>query len=172
MNPAVTHPGTGSSSGRRTVPPRPIVSRYQTARTARDFTAVLAGVLALVLYSYVGTFVLGVFIYYAARPIYRWVRLVVGRPGLAALGSLLAFELPFLAVTGHVLLLAVRGLERYAGTGADFIARFLPVRPTEVERVLADPVASVAALDASRISRVAFGTVTPVSPRTLRSREA
>lgn len=58
-------------------------------------TAVLAGTLGLLVYSYIGTFVLGIFIYYAARPVYRRLRVVVGSPGLAAAGALFAFELPF-----------------------------------------------------------------------------
>lgn len=115
-------------------------------------TALLASVLVLVLYSYIGTFVFGVFIYYAARPLYRRLRLVVENPGLAAVGALFAFEIPFLVVTGYLLLLAIRELERYAGTGADLVARFLPVAPGEIERAIADPKAFVTSFDLNTLA--------------------
>ncbi|MDZ7700813.1 MAG: hypothetical protein U5J98_01405 [Halobacteriales archaeon] len=108
-------------------------------------TVVLASALVLLLYSYIGTFVFGVFIYYAARPLYRRLRPAVGRPGVAAAGALFAFEIPFLAVSAYLLFLALRELDRYAGTGADLIARFLPVPPAEVEQAIADPGAYVSA---------------------------
>lgn len=117
-------------------------------------TAVLGGLVVLVLHRFVGTFVLGLFIYYAARPLYSRLRLVLGRPGLAAFATLFAFELPFLAVTGYLLLLGLRGLERYTGTGADLVARVLPVSIGEVEVAIADPVAYVQGLEGATIVEV------------------
>lgn len=117
-------------------------------------TAVLAGILLLLLHSFIGTFVFGVFIYYAARPLYRRLRVKIGSRGVAAAAALFAFELPFLAVTGYLLLLAIRELERYAGAGADLIAWFLPVAPDEIERAIADPMAYAASFDLSTLADV------------------
>ncbi len=119
-----------------------------------SLSVVLAGILVLLLYSYLGTFVFGIFIYYAARPIYRRMRLVVGRPGVAAMGALFAFELPFLAVIGYLLLLAIRELEQYAGAGAELVAWFLPVPPAELDRAIADPKAYVSTFDTASLTEV------------------
>lgn len=119
-----------------------------------SLAAVLGGVLGLVLYSYVGTFVFGMFVYYAARPLHRRLQRRVDSPGLAAIGALFAFELPFLAVTGYLLFLAVRELERYAGAGAELVAWFLPVPPAELQRAIADPTAYVSSFDVASLSQV------------------
>ncbi|SDZ78897.1 Predicted PurR-regulated permease PerM [Haloplanus vescus] len=117
-------------------------------------TVALGGTLGVVLYSYVGTFVFGLFIYYAARPVYRRLRLVVERPGLAAAGALFAFELPFLAVTGYLLFLAVRELERYAGAGAQVVAWVLPIPTTELERAIDSPRTYVSSFDVASLTEV------------------
>ena len=116
--------------------------------------ATLAGTLGLVLYSYVGTFVFGLFIYYAARPVYRRLRRVVESPGMAAAGALFAFELPFLAVTGYLLFLGVRELEQFAGAGAEAVAWLLPIPAAELERAVADPMTYVSSFDAASLGEV------------------
>ncbi len=55
---------------------------------------VLAGALLFVLYSFVGTFVLGVFLYYATRPIYVRLRRRIRPPTLAAAVALFVLVLP------------------------------------------------------------------------------
>ncbi|MFC7018535.1 AI-2E family transporter [Haloarcula halobia] len=55
---------------------------------------VLAGVLLFVLYSFVGTFVLGLFLYYATRPIYARLRRRIRPPSLAAAVALFVLVLP------------------------------------------------------------------------------
>ena len=117
-------------------------------------TAALAGIFGLLVYSYIGTLVFGLFIYYAARPVYRRLRLVVESRGLAAAGALFAFELPFLTVIGYLLFLAVRGLEQYAGSGADLVAWFLPVPPAEIQQAIADPRAYASSFDAASLTEV------------------
>jgi predicted PurR-regulated permease PerM len=72
---------------------------------------VLAGV-TLVLQSFVGTFVFGVFIYYATRPIYRRVNRQVGPPSVAAVVSIVLLALPALLLAGYTLLVVVRELDR------------------------------------------------------------
>lgn len=117
-------------------------------------TAALAATLGLLVYSYVGTFVFGIFVYYAARPTYRRFRPLVESSGVAAAGALFAFELPFLAMTGYLLFLAVRELERYAGAGAEVVAWFLPVPAAELERAIADPTAYVSSFDVASLTEV------------------
>jgi|AntRauTorcE11898_2_1112593.scaffolds.fasta_scaffold04647_4 predicted PurR-regulated permease PerM len=127
-------------------------------------TAVLTSVFVLLLYSYVGTFVLGVFIYYAARPLYRKLQAATERPGLAAAGALFAFEIPILAVTGYLLFLALREFDRYTGTGAELVARVLPVPPAEIERAIADPGAYLGSFDVSGIVEVLTTGETVIAP--------
>lgn len=50
---------------------------------------VLLGAVGLFFYSFVGTFVLGLFVYYGARPINRRIRAAVDSPGIAATITLL-----------------------------------------------------------------------------------
>ena len=82
----------------------------------------LGGVLflavALVVHSVVGTFVFGLFIYYATRPIYRRLDRRIGPSSLAAAVALVALVLPALALVVYAGLVALRELERLA-RGAD-----------------------------------------------------
>jgi predicted PurR-regulated permease PerM len=50
---------------------------------------VLLGAVGLFFYSFVDTFVLGLFVYYGARPINRRIRAAVDSPGIAATITLL-----------------------------------------------------------------------------------
>jgi predicted PurR-regulated permease PerM len=74
--------------------------------------AVLAVATAFVLHSFVGTFVVGVFLYYAARPLYRRLRTYVRRPSVAAGGALLLLELPLLFVLAYALSTGLQDLGR------------------------------------------------------------
>lgn len=67
------------------------------------YLAVLGLGVALLAYSFVGTFAFGVFIYYAARPVFDRVRDGLGSDGLAAGATLLGFVVPVLLVVGYVL---------------------------------------------------------------------
>jgi predicted PurR-regulated permease PerM len=59
--------------------------------------AVVMGLLVLfVLYSFIGTFVFGIFVYYATRPIYRRVKRVIHQRSLAAGVSSITSVLPAL----------------------------------------------------------------------------
>mgnify|MGYP000194576350 CR=1 FL=1 len=126
--------------------------------------AALAGVLVFVLYSYVGTFVLGLFVYYASRPVYRRLRPVVGSSGIAAGTAIFAFEIPFLLVSVGTVLLAVRGLESSAGAGADVVARVLPVSTGEIERAIADPASYALALDRATVVSLVTGGADVLEP--------
>ncbi|WP_079978674.1 AI-2E family transporter [Halolamina sediminis] len=76
----------------------------------------LAGALAFVAYSFVGTLVFGLFVYYATRPIYRQLRRALDSPSLAAGVSLFALVLPALALVGYAVTIVLQELDRYAQT--------------------------------------------------------
>lgn len=66
------------------------------------YTGLLAGVLALIAYKLVGSLLVGLFLYYGTRPIYRRIVRVVGRRGIAASLALLVTALPGLLVVGYL----------------------------------------------------------------------
>ncbi len=73
----------------------------------------VVGVFAFVFYSYIGTFVFAVFIYYATRPVYRRVQQYVRPPSLAAGVSLFLLALPLLLLSGFTLLIAVSEVQSF-----------------------------------------------------------
>jgi predicted PurR-regulated permease PerM len=77
----------------------------------------LGAALAYVVYRFVGTFVFGVFIYYATRPIYYRLRRVIRPASLAAAISLFALALPALALVAYALSIALGELLRYVNGG-------------------------------------------------------
>jgi predicted PurR-regulated permease PerM len=84
------------------------------ASTAAWFVVGLCLLVALlfVLQSFVGTFVFGVFFYYATRPVYRRIQRYVGPPSLAAAVAIFALALPALLLVSYALLVVVRELDR------------------------------------------------------------
>lgn len=96
---------------------------------------VLAAALAYVAYSFVGTLVFGLFIYYATRPIYRQLRRALDSPSLAAGISLFALVLPALALMGYALSIVLQELDRYAQTTNIDVERF------GIDPSLVDPIA-------------------------------
>ncbi|MFC6732685.1 AI-2E family transporter [Haladaptatus sp. GCM10025707] len=62
----------------------------------------LAALLLLAVRMYLGAFVLGLFVYYAVRPVDRRTTKVVESPGLAATATLLLVALPLLALIGYL----------------------------------------------------------------------
>ena len=96
------------------------------------FGVVLAAVLLFVTYSFIGTFVFGVFLYYATRPLYRRVYRRVRQRSLAALLSLALLALPVLTLLYYTLAIALQEFERFAvttdiGPYADRIEPYLNV---------------------------------------------
>lgn len=67
-----------------------------------------------VAWSFVGTFVFAVFIYYSTRPIYRRMRHRMGHRGLAASASLLVVSLPAVLLLGYTLAVAIREFEAFS----------------------------------------------------------
>jgi predicted PurR-regulated permease PerM len=74
--------------------------------------ALLGGTLAFVLYSFVGTFVFGVFLYYATRPVHRRLGDRVGPPSLAAVLSLTLLALPALLLLAYTLAIGLQEASR------------------------------------------------------------
>jgi predicted PurR-regulated permease PerM len=87
----------------------------------------LAAAVAFVLYSFVGTFVFAVFIYYATRPIYRRLRRRVRPASLAALTALVVLVLPALALVTYAALVVVGQLNRLANGARSDLAAALDV---------------------------------------------
>jgi predicted PurR-regulated permease PerM len=75
---------------------------------------VLGAAVLFVAYSFVGTFVFGIFIYYATRPIYRQIRRGTNHPNVAAAVSLFALVLPALLLVAYAVAIVLQELDRYA----------------------------------------------------------
>jgi predicted PurR-regulated permease PerM len=98
---------------------------------------VLAASLVFVAYSFVGTLVFGLFIYYATRPIYRQLRRALNSPSLAALVSLFTLVLPALLLVGYALTIVLQQIDEYANNGPIDVERF-GLDPETIDQV-ADP---------------------------------
>jgi predicted PurR-regulated permease PerM len=85
---------------------------------------VLAGALVGVLHAFVGTFVFGIFLYYATRPIYRRLKRRIHPPSLAAAVSLFALALPALLLVLYALLIVVRQAVRYTNSGVFDLSQY------------------------------------------------
>jgi len=78
------------------------------------FGAVLGAALLLVLYSFVGTVVFGVFLYYATRPLYRRVYRRLRQRTLAALGALFLLALPVIVLLYYTIAIALQEFDQFA----------------------------------------------------------
>ncbi|WP_440005756.1 AI-2E family transporter [Halomicrococcus sp. SG-WS-1] len=74
------------------------------------------GVTALyIVYSFIGTFVFGIFIYYSTRPVYDRLKRRIGPPSLAAAIALFALALPALLLMTYTGAIAIQELRKFAG---------------------------------------------------------
>ncbi|SEA10081.1 Predicted PurR-regulated permease PerM [Haloplanus vescus] len=106
-----------------------------------SFGLVLGAALVYVVHTFIGTFVFGVFIYYATRPIYRRLKRRIRPPSLAAAVSLVALALPALALIVYALSIALDELLKYVNEGA-----FDPTRWPLVDQDLLGSIADPATL--------------------------
>jgi predicted PurR-regulated permease PerM len=83
------------------------------------FGLALGGVLLYIFYRFVGTFVFGVFLYYATRPVYKRVRYRIEHRSLAAAVSLTLFLLPSLLLVSYTLAIAFGELQKFAGQAGE-----------------------------------------------------
>ncbi|UPV75923.1 AI-2E family transporter [Halorussus limi] len=88
-------------------------------------TLAVAGIFAFVLWSFVGTIVLGVFLYYGARPLYRRLRTEFSSDHAADL-TLLIVLVPVLALVGYTVLVGLDQLSQLTGASLESYARFVP----------------------------------------------
>ncbi|WP_435364396.1 AI-2E family transporter [Haloarchaeobius sp. DYHT-AS-18] len=75
--------------------------------------ALLAGALLFVLYSFIGTFVFGIFIYYATRPVYRRLKRRIRPPSLAATVAIFTLALPFLLLLAYTMAIALQEVDAF-----------------------------------------------------------
>lgn len=75
---------------------------------------VLGAILVYVVYSYIGTFVLGLFVYYITRPIHRRIAKRVPTSTLAAAVSLTVLALPLLLLLGYTIYVGAFQLAAFA----------------------------------------------------------
>ena len=106
--------------------------------------AVLAAALTFVVYSFVGTFVFGVFIYYATRPIYNRIRKRIPQSSVAAAVAIFAMVLPALLLAGYALLIVVNQIRELDIAGNGYLDQ-LPFTQETLD-VLTDP-SEIAMLD-------------------------
>ena len=105
----------------------------------------LAAVLALVLYTFIGTFVFGLFLYYATRPVYQRLKRHIRPPSVAVAVALFALALPALALLLYLIAVAIQELNRLAGIADldEYVALLEPyVDVTEVVRQVQEQVAT------------------------------
>ncbi|GAD51407.1 htr-like protein [Halarchaeum acidiphilum MH1-52-1] len=112
--------------------------------------AVCAGVLAFVVYSFIGTFVFGVFIYYAVRPVYRRLRDRIRPPTLAAIVSLLVFALPALLLLAYAFAIGLQELNAYLSAHPTSFQQLESVLTpyVDVASIVRDPQSLLASEDA------------------------
>ncbi|MFB6074937.1 MAG: AI-2E family transporter [Haloarculaceae archaeon] len=75
--------------------------------------ALLAAAFAYVLSSFLGTFVVGVFLYYATRPLFRRINRRIKSRGVAAGVALVGLALPALALVGYALAIGLTALGNF-----------------------------------------------------------
>ncbi|RDI72911.1 AI-2E family transporter [Halopelagius longus] len=102
-----------------------------------SFGTLLAAALLYVFYSFVGTVVFGVFIYYATRPIYRRLRRRVRPPSLAAAVALFALALPVLSLVAYALAIAAGEALKLTDSGVFDLSNY-PITADQFYR-FADP---------------------------------
>ncbi|MFB6196976.1 MAG: AI-2E family transporter, partial [Halobacteriaceae archaeon] len=81
---------------------------------------ILGTLVGFVIYSFVGTFVFGVFIYYATRPVYRRLKRVIRPPSLAAATAIFTLALPALLLLAYTVAIGLQEmnkvLDRFSNT--------------------------------------------------------
>lgn len=86
----------------------------------------ITAVVGFVVYSLFGALVVGVFLYYATRPIYRWVDDRTDHPDVSATFTLLTVGLPLLLVLGYTAFVGIREVDRFlAVTGFEQLRTML-----------------------------------------------
>ncbi len=98
----------------------PMMVQHRSRIAWWALTLVLGAVLAVVIYAFLGSFVLGVFIYYATRPIYERFGDRVPSPNIGAAVALLTISLPVLLLIGYTVAIAVSAVGGQLGSLGPF----------------------------------------------------
>jgi predicted PurR-regulated permease PerM len=123
------------------------------------FGLALAAALVFVVYSFVGTVVFGVFLYYATRPVFVPIRRRLGQPTVAAAVALVALAAPALALVSYTLLVVATEAERLLGAVEVVDVGSIPGVDEQTLALLSDP-SALATLDwTSYLSTDAVGSV-------------
>ncbi len=123
------------------------------------FGLALAAALVFAVYSFVGTVVFGVFLYYATRPVFVPIRRRLGQPTVAAVVALVALAAPALALVSYTLLVVVTEAERLLGAVEVVDVGAIPGVDEETLALLSDP-SALATLDwTSYLSTDTVGSV-------------
>ncbi|ELY67754.1 AI-2E family transporter [Natrinema versiforme] len=77
---------------------------------------VLAALIGLALFRYIGPLLFAVFLYYATRPLYRRIDRVIDHPNVTATATILFVILPMLAVVGYAIVVGLRELDQFLAT--------------------------------------------------------
>ncbi|WP_435157215.1 AI-2E family transporter [Haladaptatus sp. DFWS20] len=76
---------------------------------------IFGAVMLFVFYVFIGTFALGLFMYYATRPIYDRLESRLGHPGVTAIASLLAIAVPILVLVAYAIAVSAIEVAEIAG---------------------------------------------------------
>jgi predicted PurR-regulated permease PerM len=158
-------PGADSKDG-QTVGDR-LVGTLRNVDVRRDrlglwvVAFLFVGVLVFVTWTYVGTVVLGLFVYYVTRPVFERIHHRVASRTLSVVASLIAVALPVLLLVAWTLAIAVRSLSRFLdeSSQSELVGLVEPyVDLTGVVADLRDVVRQVVA-DPARVTELNLGPV-------------
>ncbi|WP_423744385.1 AI-2E family transporter [Haladaptatus sp. SPP-AMP-3] len=119
----------------------------------------MLGLAALfVIYSFIGTFVFGLFLYYATRPVYRRLQRRIRPRSLAAAIALLVLALPAILLVAYTLIIAFHELTTVART-ANLGALPQPVQQYgDISRLAQNPEQLLENADNTKLIEQAFGS--------------
>ena len=80
------------------------------------FGLAIAVVVGTAIYSFLGAFLFAVFLYYATRPLNRWLTDHLDHPNVAVTITLLAIVLPMLAIVAYAGIVALQQLNQFLAT--------------------------------------------------------
>lgn len=118
-------------------PSPPALSRAMVATVVVGLACLV--ILSVFVYSFIGTFVFAIFIYYSVRPIHRVFRRIVPSAGLAAFFSMFALALPALLVVFYAVTIAVNDFgrlltdQRNVELVSSVLDRYVPSVPTAID---------------------------------------
>ncbi len=106
-----------------------LLDSYDRSRIPLWLAAIALGLaFSFIIYSYIGTFVLGLFVYYITRPIHRRLTKRIPTSSLAAAVSLLTIALPVILLIGYTVYVGAFQLLEFAES-ANLTALAEPLQP-------------------------------------------